>query len=198
MIDKELLSHVAHTRKKCNDIDFNIHMIRHMRSYLPKEYRDIVVVCIGTDRCTGDALGPLTGTYLSKYPIKNMTVYGTIHKPVHAKNLAETIDLVYSTYENPFVIAIDASLGKPTSVGSVLTGIGSLQPGAALKKDLPHVGDMYIAGIVNMSGFMEFQILQSTRLSIVIDMAQAISKLLFLLDQLLDARENVPERMEDY
>ncbi|HLR14326.1 MAG TPA: spore protease YyaC [Bacillota bacterium] len=189
MIEKELLSRVSHTRKSFKDIDFNIHMIRHIRSYLPTEYRDIVVICIGTDRCTGDALGPLTGTYLSKYSLQNISVYGTIHNPVHARNLTETLDTIYSTYENPFLIAIDASLGKPTSVGYVLSGIGSLEPGTALKKDLPNVGDMYIAGIVNISGFMEFQILQSTRLSIVIDMAQAIAKLLFLMDQLLDVRE---------
>lgn len=189
MIEKELLSHVSHTRKAFNDIDFHIHMIRHIRSYLPTDNRKIVIVCIGTDRCTGDALGPLTGTYLSKYDIQNMSVYGTIHHPVHAKNLAETMDIIYTAYENPFLIAIDASLGKPNSIGYVLTGLGALQPGAALKKDLPNVGDMYIAGIVNMSGFMEFQILQSTRLSIVLDMAQAIAKLLFLIDQLLDVQE---------
>ena len=29
--------------------------------------RRIVVVCIGTDRSTGDALGPIIGTYLHKY-----------------------------------------------------------------------------------------------------------------------------------
>ncbi len=28
---------------------------------IPKEY---VIVCVGTDRSTGDALGPLTGSYL--------------------------------------------------------------------------------------------------------------------------------------
>lgn len=179
------------TRKHFQDIDFNQHMIKHIRSYLPDSHQPIIIVCIGTDRCTGDALGPFVGTYVSKLKLTNMHVYGTVHSPVHAKNLQETIDTIYSTYTNPFIIAIDASLGKASSIGSILAGKGSLQPGAALQKELPNVGDLYIAGIVNISGFMEFQILQNTRLSIVMDMAHKIAKLLFTLDCYLTERKRV-------
>ncbi len=179
------------TRKHFQDLDFNQHMIKHIRSYLPGSNQQIIIVCIGTDRCTGDALGPFVGTYLSKLKLNHMNVYGTVHSPVHAKNLKETIDTIYSTYKNPFIIAIDASLGKASSIGSILVGKGSLQPGAALQKELPNVGDIYIAGIVNISGFMEFQILQNTRLSIVMDMAHKIAKLLFTLDRYLTERKRV-------
>src|SRR5699024_6320300 len=34
-------------------------------NYLPPSLAPIIVLCIGTDRSTGDSLGPLTGTLLS-------------------------------------------------------------------------------------------------------------------------------------
>src|SRR5690625_784199 len=144
-------------------------------TYIPKTYSDLVVLCIGTDRSTGDALGPLTGTFLSQMNLTSIQVYGTLHEPVHAINLQQTIDKINRKYNNPFIIAVDASLGKSSSIGCFITGNGSLQPGAALKKDLPAVGDAYVTGVVNIGGFMDYVVLQSTRLSIVHDMAYKLA-----------------------
>src|SRR5699024_1624292 len=95
-------------------------VVRSIIDYLPDRYQRIVVLCIGSDRSTGDALGPLTGMYLSKYAPKIFTTYGTLHKPIHALNLEETIDYIEKSYDNPFVIAIDASLGKLNSIGHII------------------------------------------------------------------------------
>lgn len=174
---------------------FQSSMCTQISSYLPTRSRDYIIVCIGTDRCTGDALGPLVGTYMRQLKPTRFTVYGTIHHPVHAKNIEETIKLIYATHRNPFIIAVDASLGKVSSIGSIIAGIGPLQPGTALKKSLPKVGHVHIAGIVNVSGFMELTVLQNTRLSIVIDMAETIAHLLFAVDQqmiLLERKTTFP------
>ena len=50
------------------------------------------------------------------------------------------------------------------------------KPGAAMNKKLPAVGDLHIHGIVNLNGFMEFFVLQNTRLSLVMKMADVIAK----------------------
>lgn len=143
----------------------------------------IVILCIGTDRSTGDSLGPLVGTLLNKnYRLNFLKVYGTLDNPVHAKNLADTVELLNKKYEDSFFIAIDASLGKSTSIGKIFFGKGSIQPGLALDKDLPEVGDFFITGVVNVAGFMNNFVLQSTRLSIVMSMAESIAKALKLLD----------------
>lgn len=154
-------------------------------AWLPNFPREYVVVCIGTDRSTGDSLGPLTGTFFNKLKPKHMVVYGTLHDPVHAKNLTEYIDKIKQQHYNPFIIAIDACLGKNSSVGQIITGTGPLIPGAALNKKLPAVGDIHITGVVNISGFMEYTILQNTRLSIVVDMANCLATLLDMIDQKL-------------
>lgn len=183
------------TRMHFTDPNFHHHMLTHIRSYFPQGTREIVIVCIGTDRCTGDALGPLVGTYLKEFRPRNFSIYGTIHSPVHATNITDTLKKIHATHHRPLIIAIDASLGKSTSVGSVLTGTGSLQPGSALKKKLPTVGHIYIAGIVNISGFMEFAVLQNTRLSIVIDMADKIARLLYTLDLYLTASQHQEKKL---
>lgn len=148
----------------------------------PRKNFDVIALCIGTDRSTGDSLGPLTGTFLSKFKPNNIHVYGTLHHPVHAVNLIEYLDLIKEKHENPFIIAIDASLGKISSIGHLITGVGPLQPGAALNKQLPPVGDVYLTGVVNISGFMDYSILQSTRLSVVHDMAYKLSLILYRID----------------
>ena len=134
----------------------------------------IVVLCIGTDRSTGDALGPLTGT---KLKVLNLFphIYGTLDEPVHATNLESRLAEINTSFSHPFVIAVDACLGKLENVGCVTLGHGAVKPGAAVNKDLPAVGNAYITGIVNVGGFMEHMVLQSTRLNLVMKMADTIA-----------------------
>lgn len=146
-----------------------------------KSLDDIVILCVGTDRSTGDCLGPLVGEKLKKnYLLRNANIFGTLKDPVHAKNLEENIDQIYCSYSNPLVIAIDASLGKSENIGKVNLFKGSLFPGAGVNKNLRPVGDISITGIVNVSGFMEYIVLQNTRLSLVMQMADVISLGLYM------------------
>lgn len=138
-------------------------------------YQKIVCVCIGTDRSTGDSLGPLVGTFLSKQESDQFVVLGTLDDPVHALNLPEKTALLQRLYPDALVIAVDACLGKLNSVGSIQVGIGPIKPGAGVNKQLPEVGQIHVTGIVNVAGFMEYMVLQNTRLSTVMRMAQMIS-----------------------
>lgn len=151
-------------------------------SYLPTNLSSIVVLCIGTDRSTGDSLGPLTGTLLANMHPRHIHVYGTLHEPVHAINLEDKVDEIYGTFHQPYIIAVDAALGKVDSVGNIFTYNDSLQPGSALNKNLPKVGDASITGVVNVGGMMEYAVLQSTRLAIVYDMAKEVARTLHRID----------------
>ncbi|WP_094606628.1 hypothetical protein SPSIL_058900 [Sporomusa silvacetica DSM 10669] len=135
---------------------------------------ELVVLCIGTDRSTGDALGPLTGTKLKMLNLFPH-IYGTLDEPVHATNLESRLTSINTSFSHPFVIAVDACLGKLENVGCVTLGHGAVKPGAAVNKDLPAVGNAYITGIVNVGGFMEHMVLQSTRLNLVMKMADTIA-----------------------
>ena len=137
--------------------------------------KNIVFLCIGSDRATGDCLGPIIGYKLSKY-IKqpNFHIYGTLEEPVHAKNLKDTVTMIYEKHDDVFIIAIDASLGKSDHIGYITLGEGVLKPGAGVDKNLPEVGDLFITGIVNFYGMLDHMLLQTTRLNVVMSMADKI------------------------
>ena len=141
--------------------------------------RPIVVVCIGTDRSTGDALGPLIGTSLQKYRSPHFHLYGTLEEPVHAMNLEDTLLEIKRKFANPFLIGIDACLGQVSSVGCIQIGEGPVRPGAGVNKELPPVGDIHVTGIVNVGGFMEYFVLQNTRLHLVMRMSDVIATSLY-------------------
>lgn len=152
---------------------------RCLDTHNPDRHRPTVVLCIGTDRSTGDSLGPLVGTKLKDLARGLLHIYGTLDEPVHATNLTNTMAIIYKNHVNPFIIAIDACLGRLDSVGYISLGQGPLKPGAGVKKDLPEIGDIHLSGIVNVGGYMEFLVLQNTRLSLVMQMANRISSSLF-------------------
>lgn len=141
-----------------------------------EEFREIIILCIGTDRSTGDSLGPIIGSKLNHLHIPGVHVLGNLDNPVHAVNLVENLNNIKDNYKSPFIIAIDASLGKLDHVGHICICEGPSKPGAGVKKDLPFVGNFNITGIVNVGGFMEYLVLQNTRLGLVMKMADIISK----------------------
>ena len=102
--------------------------------------------------------------------------YGTLFRPVHALNLQITCDDIRRRHPEALVIAIDASLGQKKHLGYVTIANGALYPGAAVRKELPPVGDIHITGIVNTSGVLEHLTLQTTRLSTVISLADKITQ----------------------
>lgn len=141
--------------------------------------RNIVYLCIGTDRATGDCLGPLVGSRLQTY-MPDAMVYGTLQQPVHAVNLEQIMETLPGKQENPLIVAIDACLGNVDRIGFVNVRRGSLKPGSAMNKELPEVGDFHISGVVNVGGYFEHMVLQNTRLFTVYKMADIIAKGIYL------------------
>ena len=150
--------------------------LRDFMNACQKKQQPLIFLCIGTDRSTGDSLGPLIGYKLSKmlFDHRNFFVYGTLSHPVHALNLEKVLDEIKHAHEKPFIIAIDAALGSSESVGFVTLSQAPLYPGLGVKKSLPGVGDLSITGIVNVSGSLNHALLETTRLSVVMEIADAI------------------------
>ena len=135
----------------------------------------IAVMCIGSDRSTGDSLGPLIGYKLSKFAFNNVFIYGSLNNPINAVNLEFAITFIKNFHSNPYIIAIDASLGRNDHVGCITLAEGPLRPGLGVKKELPKVGSLHITGIVNAAGSKENLLLQTTRLSTVMTLADVIT-----------------------
>lgn len=138
--------------------------------------RPVVVLCIGSDRYTGDALGPLIGSYLEEQNV--FRVFGTMNYPVHAGNLVEVINRIENEYGNPVIIAVDACLGKQAEVGNIEVWEGSIRAGSAVGNQLPPVGHISVIGVVNSGSASGYMNLQTTPLSIVINISKIISRAL--------------------
>ncbi|GMK46472.1 spore protease YyaC [Paenibacillus glycanilyticus] len=134
----------------------------------------VVFLCIGTDRSTGDSFGPLVGTKLEERGWQH--VFGTLKQPCDAKRFAEALEQS-AERENAVIIAVDACLGKPLSVGKYITAEGPLTPGQATGARLPAVGDYSIAGVVNVSSHKPYMTLQTTSLYTVMQMAETVAEL---------------------
>lgn len=129
-------------------------------------------LCLGTDRSTGDCLGPLIGTLLEE---ANMSydIIGTLACPCDAEKLPEVLPRLPS---DKIVLAIDACLGRPESVGSYLVSAAPLVPARSVGKTFPPVGTFSIAGIVNATGPKPYWTLQTTSLYSVMNMAREVSQ----------------------
>ncbi|WP_342599597.1 spore protease YyaC [Psychrobacillus sp. FSL H8-0483] len=147
---------------------------------IPFDHPNLVFCCIGTDRSTGDALGPMTGSFLTQLVSFPFEIVGTLDTPLHALNLEETTKALLNSPERPYIIAIDACLGNANNIGQIIVHPGPLYPGKAVKKELPPIGEVSIKAIVNIGGFMEYNVLQSTRLHLTFEMGKVISRSLLL------------------
>lgn len=98
---------------------------------------------------------------------------GDLEAPVHAENLDQAASRISST--DGLVVGVDACLGTRQEVGRVMVKSGPLRPGLGVKKKLAPIGDLHVAGVVNVGGFMEYMVLQNTRLSLVMRMAETIA-----------------------
>lgn len=141
-----------------------------------KFMNNIVLLCIGSDRSTGDSLGPLIGYKLSRRNHTNLSIYGTLESPVHAINLCETMDIINFSHPDSLIIAMDACVGKHNHIGYITLSNSPLYPGLGVQKKLPQVGDICITGIVNFQNVMDNMILQTTRLDTVMKLADSISE----------------------
>lgn len=146
-----------------------------MKDYINKK---TIIVCIGTDRCIGDCLGPLVGTFLteSNFPIPS---YGTISDPIHALNIEKKLSEIKQIHPDANIIGIDACLGDSDNIGEIQCRNYPIHPGKGVGKLLPVVGETSIVGIVDCTTDNELFTNRTIRLSLVMDMAKVIRDSLY-------------------
>ncbi|MDX6646239.1 MAG: hypothetical protein QOK40_1966, partial [Miltoncostaeaceae bacterium] len=99
---------------------------------LGAEGRPVAVACVGTDRSTGDALGPLVGEGLLRLGVDPARVIGTLERPLHALNLEARLGRMGAGHPRPLIVAVDAALGPAETVGAIALRLGGLRPGQGL------------------------------------------------------------------
>lgn len=64
-------------------------------------HQEIVILCIGSDRSTGDSLGPIIGHQFRNFISPGIYLLGDLNQPVHAANLNYCIKSMQKTFDNP-------------------------------------------------------------------------------------------------
>ena len=129
-----------------------------------------VILCIGSDRVTGDCFGPLVGEELIRRHNINTFVYGTLSTPVTALNIVDTAAFLKSRHPHRRVLAIDSALGIKREIGCLRVFDEGLYPGAAVGKTLPKVGDFSLTATVAEQNPSE---LAWVRLGLIVPLARA-------------------------
>ncbi|MBR2563369.1 MAG: spore protease YyaC [Paenibacillus sp.] len=130
----------------------------------------ITFLCIGTDRSTGDALGPMTGTLLEERGIPH--VIGTLAAPCDADTLEKRLAHIPAHHT---IIAIDACLGPKDATGTYYISGTALRPAQSVGGNLPEVGEYSVAAVVNANGPRPYSILQMTSLYLIMGMSRTIA-----------------------
>lgn len=140
-----------------------------------KDYinENTVIVCIGSDRCIGDSLGPLVGTLL-KESLFPLPIFGTVSSPIHALNINKELKSILSIHKSTNIIGIDACLGDKDNIGEIQARNFSVHPGKGVGKLLPEVGSASIIGIVDASDGSELFTNRNIRLDLILSMSKTI------------------------
>lgn len=145
-------------------------------------YSDLVFLCIGTDRMTGDCFGPLVGNRIKEAIVNNninCTVYGDLENPLIYSDVDKSIKEISEKCKNPCIIAIDAALSKESNIGKILVRKGGLRFGEAINKGRREVGNISIKAIIGRNykrAYKNMELLQNTSLNFVMNLVDIVSE----------------------
>lgn len=134
----------------------------------------LLFLCIGTDRSSGDSFGPLTGTLLKEAGFDG--VIGDLERPCDAETWGERMKELERLCASGkrMVVALDAGLGTEHNSGMFVIRRGPLEAGRSMKLGLPPVGMYSIAAIVNSNRANPYTVLQTTPLGRVLTMSRQV------------------------
>lgn len=148
-----------------------------------KKYIELVFLCIGTDRMTGDSFGPLVGTklqeLLKEHNIFNISIYGTLNENVSYTNVKEIVKVIREKHKNACIIVIDSALSKEENIGKIFVQKGKMSLGKGLCKNKIEVGDISIKAVVGKSYKLSkynFLSLQNISLNIIINLSEIVAE----------------------
>lgn len=135
-----------------------------------------IIVCIGSDRISGDSLGPITGSMLKKkLRLPQIFVLGCLEKTVTAKEVNYLNYFLKETFPNRLIICVDSAVGSFSDVGAIKISDAPISPGSGINKKLAKIGDVSIQGVVAEKGILCAAALSEVRMHMIYKMSDIIS-----------------------
>lgn len=148
---------------------------------LDRRFSNYIFLCIGTDKVTGDAFGPLVGKFLNELienEYENIFIEGTLESPISYINIDERLEKIYKVYEDPCLIVIDSALSNDEEIGNIVVRKGKTNLGMGLNKKMHNIGDLSINGIIAKDYKIpkyNFYNLQNISLNFIMNFAQLVA-----------------------
>ena len=143
-----------------------------------KRFSNIIFLCIGTSKITGDSIGPIVGSNIKRLENEYIHIYGTVENNLNFNNAKKIIENINSNYINPCIITIDAALSNNNSLGDIVLGKGFMKIGKALEKSLCFYSDINIKCVVGKYHYninKNFDILQSVTIEEIARISNILS-----------------------
>lgn len=136
---------------------------------------NILFLCIGSEKISGDSLGPMVGTLLKeKYKVP-YPVIGTEEHPVNGINISRYKEHIKKYFPTHKIVAIDAALGEEKDLWSIRFREGGIKAGGAVGTNNTMIGDVGILGVVGEKGVNAMQTLLNASFPSVVNLAERIA-----------------------
>ena len=139
--------------------------------------RETVIFCIGSERVSGDRIGPLVGDLLRYRYNVPCFVYGTTSAPINGINLTEYREKAREKHPYADFISIDAAVGNKEDLGKIKYKQGGVKAGGALGEGQEPFGDVGIMGVVAERQEDVLEALLNVSSSFVTVLAEKIAKI---------------------
>ncbi len=157
-----------------NDINGLTDCLRYCNEkVIEKTKKEVIFLCIGTDKIIGDAFGPIVGHFLKQ---NQYIVYGDLKNTVNGTNLKQYVEKIKKKYKEPYIVVIDSALGQEEMINKIVVGKGGIIPGSALNKKNKKVGDLYINAVVGLNSNQNFEELRNVKLYNIINLSNTVVK----------------------
>lgn len=120
-----------------------------VKKYKNELYSEMIFLCIGTSKVSGDSFGPLVGNKL-KQRINNrkIIVLGDLENNIDASNIEKSIEVIKTKYKKPLVISVDAALSRKEDIGKINIYPYGVKIRKAIENQNGGIGDLSIKVVV--------------------------------------------------
>lgn len=136
----------------------------------------LLFLCIGSEKISGDCIGPIVGTLLKeKYRIP-YPVLGTEDNSVNGANIRAYRDNIKKYFPDYKIIAVDSAVGDDKDLWTLKIREGGVRAGGALNPSVEYYGEVGILAVVGSKSGNVLDNLLSAPYSKIVDFAERIAK----------------------
>lgn len=151
-----------------------------------QNFSEIVILCIGTDKLIGDAVGPMVGEKLQKESKiansintkKEIIVLGNMEQTLNYKNAQMKVKQIYKKCKMPFIITVDTALSKEKWSKKIYITKGKIQIGNSLGKSMlfeSHINIKCVVGEYQNTVEKNMEILKKVNPELVIELSEIVA-----------------------